>query len=55
MLLSDGQQWMYSKESTLTEALCVARSLRGDLPLYPRSPVWIGKPVTTGVKGSKGE
>lgn len=41
MLLMDGDPWMYCLEKTLADALCTARTLRGDSPLFPTYRVWI--------------
>jgi len=49
MLLESGERWNYCNERTLDEALRTARTLRGDLSLFPKHPVWIAPPAKIGV------
>jgi hypothetical protein len=56
VLLSSGEQWQYSRERTLCDALIVARTLRtevpslgrGAMPLLPRWRVWIAPALVLG-------
>ena len=41
MLLMGGDRWMFCREKTLDEAMRTARTLRGDLSLFPKYRVWI--------------
>lgn len=58
VLLPSGEQWMYSREPSLTDALLTARTLRtdvpslgrGDLPLLPRWRVWLAPPPVIGLQ-----
>lgn len=44
MLLLDGKPSMFSQERTLGEAMIIARTLRGDLSLFPKYRVFIAAP-----------
>lgn len=48
MLLSSGERWMFCQERTIGEALLTARTLRGELSLFPKYRVWIAAPATCG-------
>jgi hypothetical protein len=50
MLTSSGERWNYCNERTLDEALLTARTLRGELSLFPKYRVWIAAPAQIGVK-----
>lgn len=39
---------MFCVHRTLSEALLTARTLHGDLPMFPKYRVWIGAPVKLG-------
>jgi hypothetical protein len=48
MLLQSGEPWMFCCERTLDEALLTARTLRGAMPLFPDTSVWIASPPVIG-------
>jgi len=43
MLLQDKSPWLYCAEYTLEDALLTARTLRGELSLFPKYHVWIAR------------